>query len=203
VLHDGVSGQMLKKPVTTEEMTLSVRVASRVVDMVAGRKSNDAQLVAQDSCQAIERCITDILLDLLHTTPGTIETKIDAYIMQLANILRAPVVICSQVNFSHMSVSDMRSMSYSKVTATQEKTILDYVNQYCSRSGEHNLHLSPGKWPEGKMLCLPLSQHTEGREFAWFISEASIGGWTQDTQERLLKLASGIQAVVSRGPTTS
>jgi hypothetical protein len=90
-------------------------------------------------------------------------------------------------------------MSYSKVSAVQEKTILDYVNEYCSPSGEHNLHLSPGKWPEGKMLCLPLCQHAGVREFAWFIAEAPIGEWTQGTQERLLKLASGIQAVVSRG----
>ncbi len=202
VLHNGVSEQMLKKPATTEELSLSVRVASRVADMVAGKKSNDAQLVAQDSSLAIERCITDILLDILHTAPDTVESKLDAYIMQLANVLRAPIVICSQVNFSRMSVSKMRSMSYSKVTAAQENTILEYVNQYCSPSGEHNLHLSPEKWPEGKMLCLPLCQHAGVREFAWFISEAPIGEWTQGTQERLLKLASGIQAVVSRGPTT-
>jgi TIR domain len=202
VLHNGVSGQMLKKPVTTEEMTLSVRVASRVADMVAGKKSNAAQLMAQDSSLAIERCITDILLDILNTPPDAVESKIDAYIMQLANVFRAPTVVCSQVNFSRMSVSAMRSMSYSKVTAAQENTILDYVNQYCSPSGEHNLRLSPGAWPEGKMLCLPLSQYADDREFAWFISEAPIAEWTLRTQERLLKLASGLQALVSRGPAT-
>ena len=187
VLHNGVSGQMLKKPGTTEEMTLSVRVASRVADMVAGRKSNDAQLAAQDSCQVIEYCITDICLDLLNTSPDTVESKIDAYIMQLANVLRAPLVICSQVNFLRMSVSAMRSMSYSKVSAEQEKAILAYVNEYCSPSDEHNLRLSPGKWPEGKMLCLPLSHYTEGREFAWFISEAPIAEWTLRTIHQKLR----------------
>ena len=202
VLHNGVSSQMLKKPGTSEEMTLSVRVASRVADMVAGRKSNDAQLLASDSSLAIERCITDILLDILNTPPDTVGSKIDAYIMQLANVLRAPTVICSQVNFLRMSVSAMRSMSYSKVNAVQEKTVLEYVNEYCSPSDEHNLRLSPGTWPEGKMLCLPLSQYADGREFAWFISEAPIGEWTLRTQERLLKLASGMQAVASRGPAT-
>jgi hypothetical protein len=116
----------------------------------------------------------------------------------LAAILRAPIVICSKVNFLRMGVSDIRSMSHSKVTATQEKAILEYVNQYCSSSGEHNLRLEQGKWPEGKMLCLPLSHHAHGRGFAWFISEASIGEWTQVTQKQLLKLASGIQASTSR-----
>jgi TIR domain len=195
VLHHGVSDQILKKPATTDAMSLSLRVASH---MVLGRKRNDAESVAEDSSLAVERCISDIFLDMLKSVPDTVESKIDTYIKQLAAILRAPTVISNKVNFSRMGVSDIRSMGYSKVTTTQEKTILEYVNQYCSPSGEHNLHLEQGKWPEGKMLCLPLSQQADGREFAWFISEASIGEWTQATQEQLLKLASGIQASISR-----
>ncbi len=195
VLHTGVSDQMPKKPTTTDEMTLSMRVASHII---AGRKANGAESVAQDSSLAFERCISDIFLDILNTPPESVDSKIDTYIMQLANVLQAPVVICNKVNFSRMSVSDIRSINLSKITAKQEKVILGYVNQYCSPSGEHNLHLEQGKWPEGKMLCLPLSQQADGREFAWFIAQTPTSEWTQVTQERLLKLASGIQASISR-----
>jgi hypothetical protein len=195
VLHNGGSDQIPKKPSTSDAMSLSVRVASH---MALGRKGNGTESAAADPSLAIERCISDIFLDILKSLPGTVQSKIDGYVMQLATILRAPVIICNKVDFTRMGVSDMRSMDKSKVTATQEKAILEYVNQYCSPSGEHNLHPLSGKWPEGKMLCLPLSQHAAGREFAWFISEAPIGEWTQATQNQLLKLASGIQAVVSR-----
>ena len=195
VLHNGGSDQIPRKPATSDAMSLSVRVASH---MALGRNGNGTELAAADSTLAVERCISDIFLDILKSLPDTVQSKIDGYIMQLAAILRAPVIICNKVNFTRMGVSDMRSMDKSKVTAAQEKVILEYVNQYCSPSGEHNLHLLPGKWPAGKMLCLPLSQHAAGREFAWFISEAPIGEWTQATQNQLLKLASGIQAVVSR-----
>ncbi len=195
VLHNGVSDQILKKPATTDAISLSVRVASH---MFLGKKKNDAESVFEGYSLAVERCISDILLDMLQSPADTVESKIDGYIKQLAAILQAPTVICNRVNFSRMGVSDIRSLGDSKVTATQEKTILEYVNQYCSSSGEHNLHLEQGKWPEGKMLCLPLSQHNHGRDFAWFISQASIGEWTQATQKQLLKLASGIQASINR-----
>jgi TIR domain len=195
LLHNGVPGQVQKKPATSDAMSLSVRVASH---MALGRSGNGTESAAADSTLAVERCISDIFLDILKSLPDTVQSKVDGYIMQLAAILRAPAVICSKVNFLRMGVSDLRSMDKSKVTAAQEKVILEYVNQYCSPSGELNLHPSSGKWPERKMLCLPLSQHADGREFAWFISEAPIGEWTQATQNQLLKLASGIQAVVSR-----
>lgn len=191
LLHSSVPDQTQKEPATSDEMTLSVRVASH---MAAGKRWNEAEAVVPDASLAIERCITDIFLDILHTLPDTVEAKIDSYILQLANALRAPTVICSKVNFSRMNVSDIRSISASKITAIQEKAILEYVNQYCAPAGEHNLHLEPGKWPEGKMLCLPLSRQADGRAFAWFMAKTPTGEWTPATQEQLLKLASGLQA---------
>ena len=201
LLHQRASNSKLKKPAGADDLTLSVRVANFAKNRRISGYGTEADLAAQNPSLALERCITDILLDILHTPPATVALKVDAYVMQLANILRAPFVICSEVNFSRMSVSKIRGMSHGKVTKLQEKAVLEYVNQYCSPLGEHNLHLEPDKWPEGEMLCLPLLQHLDGREFAWFTSEASTGDWTQTTQERLLKLASGIQAGVSRAST--
>ncbi len=197
-LRSGVSDQVLKKSSTAEEMTLSVRVAGRLGNMVLGSARLEEKLATQDFSLAIERCITDILLEILRATQDTVESNIDAYIMQLAAIFRASIVICSNVNFSRMNVSEIRSISSSKITATQEKTVLGYVNQHCSPSGEHNLRLEWDQWPAGKMLCLPLSQNADGREFAWFIATPESAEWTQDIQERLLKLASGMKAVINR-----
>lgn len=194
VLLTGVSEQMLKRPSATEEMSLSVRVASRVADMVADREKHDSGAGNHDSSLAIERCFTDIFLDILNTAPDSMDARIDAYLMQLANTLGAPTVIRNKVDFSRMSVTDIRSMGLGKVTAIQEKCILEYVNQYCSSEGEHNLSLSDQEWPVGRLLCLPLPPKTGEREFTWFISETAKPAWKQDTQDRLLKLASGLQA---------
>lgn len=200
VLLNGVSDQMLKRPSATEEMSLSVRVASRVADMVADRGKHDAGPGQLEYRLSVERCLTDIFLDILNTAPDCMNARTDAYLMQLANTLGAPTVIRNTVNFERMNVSGIRSMGLEKVTATQEKAVLDYVNQYCSAEDEHNLRLAGQDWPVGRMLCLPLSAKTGEREFAWFMSEAAKVAWTQDTQERLLKLASGIQAATARTP---
>lgn len=193
VLKTGAPGQTRKLPVAADGMSLSVRVANQ---MVLGRKGNGAEAVAADFGLAIERCISDVLLDMLRTLPGAVESKLDDYIMQLARCLQAQTVICNTVDFSRMSVSDMRSLNPGKVTSAQEKAVLEYVNQYCSPDGEHNLRLEPGKWPVGTMLCLPLARAAGGRGFAWFIAQSANGQWTAATQEQLLKLACGIQAGV-------
>jgi hypothetical protein len=193
VLNKGAPDQKRKLPVASDGMSLSVRVANQ---MVLGRKGNGAGAVSADFGLAIERCISDVLLDMLKTLPDAIESKVDAYILQLAKCLKAQAVICHSVDFSRMSVSDMRSLNPGKVTSAQEKAVLEYVNQYCSPEGEHNLRLEPGKWPVGTMLCLPLARSAGGRGFAWFIAKSANGQWTAATQEQLLKLACGIQAGV-------
>lgn len=190
-LDSGIPGQKVRNLATSDGMSLSVRVASH---MATARSGSDADAKHTDFSQAIERCITDIFLDILKTLPDTVDSKIDSYIQQLANTLRTPVVIRSNVDFSLMSIKNIRSINPGKVTAMQEKAILEYVNQYCSPSGEYNLRLEAGKWPDGKVLCLPLAQFVGGREFAWFIADAVNGEWTPSTQEQMLRLASGIQA---------
>jgi hypothetical protein len=193
VLNTGAPGQKRKLPVAKDGMSLSVRVANQ---MVLGRKGNGAEAVAADFGLAIERCISDVLLDMLKTLPDAVESNVDAYILQLARCLQAQAVICNRVDFSRMSVSDMRSLNPGKVTSAQEKAVLEYVNQYCAPEGEHNLRLEPGKWPVGTLLCLPLARSAGGRSFAWFIAKSANGQWTAATQEQLLRLACGIQAGV-------
>ncbi|MEZ5572782.1 MAG: toll/interleukin-1 receptor domain-containing protein [Halioglobus sp.] len=194
VLNTGVPGQKRKLPLMNDGLSLSVRVANQ---MVIGRKRGDADSVAPDISLAIERCISDIFLDILKTLPNTVESNLDTYMLQLAMCLQPQAVVCNKVDFSRMSVSDIRSITPGKVTATQEKAILEQVNQHCSPEGEHNLRLEPDKWPVGKMLCLPLAQYAGGREFAWFIAKTTNGQWTPAIQEQMLRLASGIQAGVA------
>lgn len=180
-----------KHPAVRDGMSLSVRVAGH---MAAARNGNTTAPQAADFSLAIERGISDIFLDILKALPDTVDAKIDSYIQALAGIVRAPSVIRCTVDFSRMGISNIRSIHSSEVTATQEKTILEFVNQYCSPSGEYNLRLEPGKWPDGKMLCLPLSQSTGTREFVWFLANTTNSDWTPATQEQMLRLACGMQA---------
>ena len=191
MLGKGVHGQKLKLPATTDGMSLSVRVANQ---MGIGGKRNDAAALAPELGLAVERCISDVFLEMLQTLPDAVEPIIDSYVVKLARCLQAPAVVCSKIDFSLMSVVNIRSVSPGKVTATHEKAILEYVNEYCSPEGEHNLRIEPGMWPEGKMLCLPLARFSGGREFAWFLAKTANGDWTTSTQMQMLKLASGIQA---------
>ena len=198
VLLSGVSDQMLKKPEATDEMTLSVRVASRVAEMVDGRSEERAGQADAASLQ-VERCISDILLELLTVSRGAAAAKREAYIMQLAGVLGASLVVKTTVDFSRMSVSDMACIDGSSLGRDQEKRILGYVNDYCSPMGDYNLHLKTGEWSGGGMLCMPLAAQANGREFAWFVNDAPNPVWNWQLQDRILRLASGLLAREGEG----
>lgn len=193
LLNTGVSGQKVKVPITTDGLSLSNRVANHIV---IGKKKGDAEAAAPDFSLVVERCISDIFLEILKALPGAIAANIETYVMRMAASLQAQTVICNTVDFSRMSVSDMRSLHTGKVTSAQEKAVLGYVNQFCCADGEHNLRLEPGKWPQGTLLCLPLAHTSGGRTYAWFFAKAVNGQWTAATQQQLLKLAAGIRAGV-------
>ena len=63
VLQSGSPASVLKRPSTDDEMTLSVRVASRVADLV--RAGGPVSQISDDIELKFEKCITDICLDIV------------------------------------------------------------------------------------------------------------------------------------------
>ncbi|MEZ5503834.1 MAG: hypothetical protein R3E50_14680 [Halioglobus sp.] len=113
LLDAGVPSHKLSLPPATDGMSLSVRVANQ---MVIGRKRGEANSVASDVSLAIERCLSDIFLDmLLKTLPEPIDANIDTYVLRGWRTFAGPEVSSvTKVDFHRMSVSDIRSIAREK-----------------------------------------------------------------------------------------
>ena len=200
VIQDGGRGPVLRKPDPSDALSLSVRVASRVAEMVSrGRPVSVADGNDRHYLQ-VERCITDICLDLLGMKPQALSQQINAYLLNLGRVLHAEHVVSCTVDFSRLAVSGVRRPDGAPVADSLHEQVLRLVNDYCSPLGEHNLNLTLPDWSHETLLCLPLARRETERDFAWFIAAAGATDWSLELQNRLLQLSWALHKVREQAP---
>ena len=185
--------QSIKEPDSSYDMTLSLRVATRVAEMV-GQQSY-AEPESQNSRLLIERCITDICVDLLTGLNDDREINLHPHLIGLGEALNANSVIIAHVDFDKMSVISTQSPDGAPVSAESEKLVMRYVNDYCSSSDELNLDLSSDSWLEQSFFCVPLAPEISERKFAWYLVGENNAKWRAEIQKRLLKISFALQKV--------
>lgn len=180
----------------SDELTLSVRVANRVVELVSDEKNVNHTESEYFQLQ-LERCISHSCSTLLSDDLGSLEKRIDICLMNLAKILNSSIALISQINFSNLSIITISELTGESTTSQLECKVLAWVNEYCRSDTNDNLDFPSTTWQYSELLCLPLPGNSSNREFVWFIAEPEIEYWTEDVQASLLKL-SNIMLKISR-----
>lgn len=193
VIQSGGSGRVLKKPDPADELSLSVRVAKRVADLVSQQPGIDESSALDNRTLLFERCITDICLDILAADPGEIEQQLGGQLLKIGAVLGAQYTAISTVDFSRMAVTRVLGVDPHHLTSQQENRIAAIVNEYCTPAGDHNLDLNPENWPVRQLLCLPLKKTGMVRDFAWFICLENSSFWDMQLQERLIQLCQALE----------
>lgn len=179
------------EPKKTDEMTLSVRVASRVAEFVNEKNSSahDVDMLRQEL--DIVRCISDISIAIATSSMEDRHYDIKEGIVKLGESLRATTITVSNIDFSNFSVKEMRIIKNHSETDNIENSLFAIVNEYCSQdcNTEFNLDYKSSSWPFKSLLCLPLAPAASCQEYVWYQSIPESKVWTEELQESLLKVA--------------
>lgn len=186
----------LEKPAEGDAFSLSVRVASRVADLVRQSQpaGGDRELYLNQKL-TIERCIADVCFDLLTTNPAKIATNSRIYFMKLGTALQAKHLIVSTVDYATLAVTNLSSVDEKVIPSAVAKKVLQYVNDHCVQDSETGLDCIPETWPENVMLCLPCPIVAGKRDFVWFLHPSERRDWEFDVQDRLLLLSQALHAI--------
>ncbi|NKB33123.1 MAG: TIR domain-containing protein [Pseudomonadales bacterium] len=181
--------QSLDKLKQSDEMTLSVRVASRVAEMVTEGKEAQRNSEKLELQLLAERCIADTCLDLLEAYYEEKSINFDPYLIQLGEVLHAHSIIICSVDFENLSIASLQNLDGKHIDSQIEKRVFTLVNDYCTAENDFNLDLSSDTWPVPGVYCIPLMIEGSVRQFAWFFVDTESEFWSEEIGHRLLRIA--------------
>lgn len=195
IIAGGGSERRLEKPAEGDAYSLSVRVASRVADLVKqSQPVGDRELYLHQKL-TIERCIADICFDLLTTDPAKISTISRIYLMKLGIALQAKHLIVSTVDYATLSVTNLSSLDERVIPSDVAEKVLRYVNDHCVPDSETGLDCTPKTWPENVLLCVPCPIVDGKRDLVWFLNPSERRDWEFEVQDRLLQLSQALHTM--------
>lgn len=169
----------------TDEMSLSVRVATRVAEFVNEDNSLKTRIKEVDKQLQIERALLDLCIVLIRDQ--IIEYTLEPF-SGLKFALGGVDMYLTEIDFSSMSIRSTVSDSGS-ISESENKKLSRLINQFVSMDEQHNLDCASPDWPASEVLCLPLRSMESVQVFIWFLNTSDRYIWPTKTQDRFLDVA--------------
>lgn len=196
VAQDEAPIQSLQQNGQSDEMTLSVRVATRVAEMVNEEKTLKGRVEYLQLRLAVEECIGDLCLALVTREYSAEELKKLDVFKSLSQILGNADIFYTQVCYAQSTILDSGALVGELDKPTTE-LLTQLVNNFESED-EHQLMTESHQATHAPLiLCLPLPKVQNQRLITWIMQPDIPDGAINDIQSNLFRKAKLLEATGS------